>query len=206
MGYQTIIWDIDGTLLNTAEGLTEAYRYTIEKLNLSMKTNAEIRRFIGPIPQSVFSLQFGLDAAQAQRAADIFRERYKTRGLLKAHLYRGVTGVLDILKKRGLKQAVATNKRQDYALEICRHFQIDSYCGVILGTDNAGAKNKADLIKECLQILGNQNAIMIGDTEGDRTAAEEAGISFAGVNYGFGFQNVAGYAGAPFDILKMIER
>lgn len=125
---------------------------------------------------------------------------------MKATVYDGVYDVMESLRARGVKQAIATNKRQDYATEICEHFGFDKYCFPIIGADNDNKLTKADLIKKCLQTLNVTNlssAVMIGDTNGDKTAAETVDIDFIGVNYGFGFNNVAGYANTPPDILKL---
>ena len=207
MKYKTIVWDIDGTLLNTLEGLVAAYQYTIEQLNLPEKSYEEIATFIGPTPQTIFVSKFGLSEIEAQKAADVFRDRYKNVDLLKAEPYPNLLSVLESFSKMGYKQAVATNKRQDYAVDICKHFGIDKYCQPIYGTDNFNKLSKAELIKNCLkdlEVADNQVA-MIGDTVGDKTAAEQAGIDFIGVNYGFGFKNIKGYANSPADILDLLK-
>lgn len=206
MKYRLVIWDVDGTLLDTREGLTAAYQYTLNVLKLPPKTDEKIRSYIGPTPQTIFKTHFGLNDETAQQATDIFRERYKTHNLLKARVYDGVYGAMGSLRAHGAKQAVATNKRQDYATEICEHFGFDKYCFPIIGADNDNKLTKADLIKQCLQTLDTTDVstiVMIGDTQGDKTATEIVGIDFIGVNYGFGFNNVAGYANTPLDILKL---
>ena len=207
MKYRALVWDIDGTLLNTLEGLVAAYQYTIAKLNLPEKTYEEIATFIGPTPQTIFVSKFGLSEIEAQKAADIFRDRYKNVDLLKAKPYSDLLSVLEKLSGIGYKQAVATNKRQDYAVDICRHFGIDKYCRPIYGADNFNKLSKAELIKKCLNDLEvtNNQAVMIGDTLGDKTAAEQAGVDFIGVNYGFGFKNIEGYANSPSEILGLLK-
>lgn len=209
MKIKTVLWDVDGTLLNTREGLTAAYRYTIEQCQLPFKTDDELNLFIGPTPQTIFMTHFGLNEEDAQHAADIFRERYKSHDLLKAFLYPGVEDVLSSLEKAGIQQAVATNKRQDYATAICEHFGLDDYCSPIVGTDNGNKLTKADLIKKCLETLeisDPTSVVMIGDTEGDKQAAKAAGVQFLGVNYGFGFRNIPFYANSvEKEILTLLK-
>ena len=208
MRIKAVIWDVDGTLLNTQEGLAAAYRYTIEQCHLPSKTDEELGAFIGPTPQTIFMTHFGLNEENAQRAADIFRERYKSYDLLKAFLYPGVEDVLSSLDEAGIQQAIATNKRQDYATEICRHFGLDGYCDPIIGADNKNKLIKADLIRKCLEeleISDPSSVVMIGDTEGDKQAAKAAGVQFLGVNYGFGFRNVHGHANSSEEILTILE-
>ena len=205
MKYDLVIWDIDGTLLNTEEGLVSAYQCTIDKLHLPSKSVNEIKSFIGPVPQTVFIQQFAMTPDKAQNAANIFRDRYKNYDLLKAYPYDGILNVLQRIKSLGIKQAVATNKRQDYATDICRHFGIDKFCEPILGPDNVTSKTKAELIKDCILETKSQRAVMIGDTNSDKQAAEIAGIDFIGVNYGFGFDDVKDYADTSKDILRKLE-
>lgn len=205
MKYRLVIFDMDGTLLNTSEGIVSSYRYTIDFLNLPAKSDEEICSYIGPTPQTVFKTRFGLNDEPAQRAADIFRERYKTHDLFKATVYDGVYDVMEHLQRNGVKQAVATNKRQDYATEICQHFGFGKYCFPIVGADNENKLTKADLIRKCLETLNVTNlseAVMIGDTVGDKTAAETVGIDFIGVNYGFGFKDVKDYFEQAIDIIN----
>ena len=205
MKYDLVIWDIDGTLLNTEEGLVCSYQHTINKLNLPTKSVNEIKSFIGPIPQTVFINKFALTPDKAQEASDIFRNRYKNYDLLKAYPYEGILEVLQYIKSQSIKQAIATNKRQDYAIDICKYFCIDNFCNPILGPDNITSKTKADLIKDCIIATNAKKIVMIGDTNGDKQAAENAGVNFIGVNYGFGFGNIDGYANIPSEILKKLE-
>ena len=207
MKYRALVWDIDGTSLNTLKGLVAAYQYTIEQLNLPEKSYEEIATFIGPTPQTIFVSKFGLSEIEAQKVADVFRDRYKNVDLLKAEPYSNLLSVLESFSKMGYKQAVATNKRQDYAVDICKHFGIDKYCQPIYGADNFNKLSKAELIKNCLKDLevADNQAVMIGDTIGDKVAAEQAGVGFIGVNYGFGFNNVDGYANSPSEILDLLK-
>ena len=191
MKYCVVIWDIDGTLLDTSHGLVDAYKYTIHKLKLHKKSEQEIRSFIGPTPQEIFKTKFNMNQDQAQDATDIFRDHYKTHDLFKASVYDGIYDIMEFLYKSTVKQAIATNKRQDYATDICKYFNFDKFCFPILGTDKFSKTTKAELIVKCLEILkisDPSKAVMIGDTLGDELAAKTAGVDFVGVDYGFGFK------------------
>lgn len=198
--FDAIIWDIDGTLLDTAEGLVAAYRYCSKVLQLPQRSDAELKSYIGPVPQDIFRLKYGMDQLSAQYAADIFRSWYKQNGLRMAYLYEGIMEVLAMVP---VKQAIATNKRQDYAQEICDIFGISQHCYPILGADNESGSTKATLIRRCVQALGATQAVMIGDTEGDLKAAKDAEVAFLGVNYGYGFHGVEGYVNNVKDFIKL---
>lgn len=205
MKHTAVVWDVDGTLLNTREGVVSAAKYVLEHLKFDGALAGQVVVF--PKIKDAFKELFDMNEEQACRATVLFRERYKTRDLLKATVYDGVYDVMEALRARGVKQAVATNKRQDYATEICEHFGFDKYCFPIVGADNDNKLTKADLIKKCLQTLGvadASSAVMIGDTNGDKTAAETVGVDFIGVNYGFGFHGVAGYADGLAEVLNRV--
>ena len=191
MNYSTVIWDIDGTLINSKEGLVSSYHYTIDKLNLEKKTDKELASYIGPTPQTNFLTHFNMDKISAQAAADIFREHYKTKDLFKAYVYDGIDYILENLKKSDIHQAIATNKREDYAIDIIKHFGLDKYFDTIHGADNNNKLTKKDLINNCLSDLNTrpEETIFIGDSASDGLAAAEAGCQFIAVTYGFGFKN-----------------
>ena len=138
----------------------------------------------------------------------MFRQRYKDHELFKACLYPGIEEVMCTMQESGLKQAIATFKREDYALNICRHFQFDRYCKPIFGADNENKLTKADIIAKCLTahaIDDVADAVMIGDMDSDKNAAEKLGVDFIGVNYGFGFKDNENYAYNSGEILKKLN-
>lgn len=204
MKYQLVIYDIDGTLLDTSEGVVDTYKYIIGFLGLKQMNDAELVRLNGPVSQVVFSEYFHLRGEHIQHATDLYREYYLKNNLYKASLYDGIKELLKTVQDGGVKQAVATNKRQDIAEAVCTHFGISSYLHPIIGQDNVPTRTKADILKECLQESNPRCAVMVGDTEGDRQAAEEVGVNFIGVNYGYGFRNITGYANTPRDVLSII--
>lgn len=209
MKHSYVIWDIDGTLLNTREGVVSAAAYTLERLGHSPVKATDVVSF--PKIKDAFLQMFEMTEEQAQTATDLFRDRYKEHDLLKAVPYDGIYDVMNYLRENNVKQAIATNKRQDYATQICVHFGFDQYCYPIYGTDRDGRLTKDKLIQACLEwwkgtdpaITASQVA-MIGDTIGDKEAAEKAEVGFIGVNYGFGFSNVDGYAFTPNELRELL--
>ena len=95
------------------------------------------------------------------------------------------------LCKRGIRPAVATYKREDYALTLLRHFGFDRYTDVMFGGDHENKLKKKDIIEKCMTVTGvpKERAVMIGDTAFDAIGAEGMGVDFLGVTYGFGFEN-----------------
>ncbi len=208
MIYTTVIWDVDGTLLDTHKGVINAVNTVLLGNGFTFLAKKEECILVGtPKIADFFKKHCKVSDEQALALSRQYREEYKSRHLFEATPYDGVYDVMESLRARGVKQAIATNKRQDYATEICEHFGFDKYCFPIVGADNDNKLTKADLIKQCMQTLNVadlSSAVMIGDTNGDKNAAETVGVGFIGVNYGFGFSGVEGYADAPEKIKEMI--
>ena len=187
-----VIFDVDGTILDTAEGILSAVRYTIQELGLAELSEDVIKTFIGPPIQDSFAKAYQIeDTQRLQELARVFRDRYKDFDLLKASSYDGIYKVFERLLKAGIKPAIATYKREDYAHIILRHFGFDQYTNILYGADHENKLKKKDIIQKCLDTYGSlsvDKAIMIGDTDNDAIAAKQLGMDFLGVTYGFGFK------------------
>lgn len=190
--YKMVIFDVDGTLLDTTEGITNAVRFTIKEEGLPELSEEVLKTFIGPPIQDSFEKAYGIEDKQyLQKLAGIFRGRYKDFELLKAYPYEGIYEVFDILSAAGIKPAIATYKREDYARIIMHHFGFDKYTDIIFGADHENKLKKKDIISKCLETysrLPAEAAIMVGDTIHDAMAAGQLGMDFLGVTYGFGFR------------------
>lgn len=211
--YEIAVFDVDGTLLDTTEGVLAAVRYTIEKMGFKPLSAAQLLSFIGPPIQDSFAKAYRLEGVILQEIATCFRNRYKDYELMKAAPYEGIYEVFDVLKEKGVKLAVATYKRQDYAEAILKHFGFDRYTRILYGADHENKLKKVDIIEKCMTDLGVAdygNAVMIGDSSHDAVGAHKIGMDFIGVTYGFDFKTPAdvavfpsvGAACTPKEILK----
>lgn len=207
MSIKLVVFDLDGTLLDTSEGIISAVNHTIKRNGLKELDKKELLSFIGPPIQDSFKRTYGLNDREVQKLAEQFRERYKNHDLLKAKPYEDIYCLMDDLVANGYKIAVATYKREDYALDILRHFDFDKYAVVMHGADGLNVLKKKDIIKMCIKETGisRDDTVYIGDTKSDRDAALEAGTEFIGVNYGFGFKKVDGYADKPMDLSAIVR-
>ena len=190
--YKAVLFDLDGTLLDTSIGILESVQFTIAHLNLKSLPEKVLHRFVGPPVQDSFVREFGFSIEDAQRAADIFRNYYKNFGLLKASIYEGILDFLVFLRKEGYKVAVATYKRHDYAISLLDSFGVSTLCNVVNGADNNNVLKKSDIVLKCIEDLGIKNfneCVLIGDTDHDAVGAQQVGIDFIGVTYGFGFKS-----------------
>jgi len=189
--YSLVIFDVDGTLLDTSTGLLNAVKYTIRKFNMPTVSDNVLRSFIGPPVHDSFARTYNLSGDKLLQMVEVFRDRYKNCDLLNAHPYDGIFDVLDWLRANDIRIAIATYKREDYAVSLLRHFHFDEYADVIHGADADNKLKKADIIQLCIDELGvhpQDSILMIGDTDNDAVGAEKLGIDFLAVSYGFGFR------------------
>lgn len=212
--YQMIIFDVDGTLLDTTEGIVQAVQYAILQKKLPNINSNAIREFIGPPIQNSFHKFYGLEGKELQEISEIFRNYYKEHSLLLAKPYEKIFDLLDQLKRHGKMIAVATYKREDYARKLLKYFGFDSYSSLLYGADNENKLKKADIINKCIEktnIHDRETVLMVGDSEHDASGAENAGIDFLGVAYGFGYKNKKevlknGYAiGACETVMELLD-
>jgi len=187
---RNVIFDLDGTLLDTTEGILESAAYAAKQLGYPELPRETMLKFIGPPIQRSFTEHYGATAEQAQAAANVFREYYKTQALLKARPYDGIFALCETLQGNGIRMAVATYKREDYAVELLKHFGFDRYCDPMHGADNNNVLKKEDIVDLCMREMGAGKAecVLIGDTEHDAAGALKAGIPFLAVTYGFGYK------------------
>ncbi len=213
--YDLAIFDLDGTLLNTAKGIEAALWHTLKELSHTVPSETSLTAYIGPPIEQAFSDLAGLEGDALHAAANRFRVRYSTHDLLKATPYSGIFDFLRGIRALGMKTAVATLKREEYALRLLHHFGFHNYFDVMHGSDNEGYLKKKDVIGLCIKECGiyePRRTVMIGDTSEDARGAAEAGVDFIAVTYGFGFQTTKdalphapiGIARTPMEILHFL--
>ncbi len=213
MSKNLVIFDLDGTLMDTSSGILQAVRDTISEHGMPALTEEKIRTFIGPPIQWSFEAQYGISKEEALGMADTFRALYSTKHLLGAVPYSGIYDLLKAINERGIKSAIATYKREDYALRLLKHFHFDDYTDIMYGGDNDGMLKKKDIIQKCIDTAGISNleeVVMVGDTLHDSNGARELGVDFIGVSFGFGFhgddaKGITNMANTPKEILNFIQ-
>lgn len=185
----TILFDLDGTLVNTEEGVDKSVRYTLEKYGMEAPDRDTIRRFIGPLLADSFQREYGFSEEKAREADMIFRERYETIGLFECELFPGVEEALKTLKDKGYRLSVASSKEEVPCRRILERLGIARYFDLICGArvkENIG--EKVEVLNDAIKRLGisdKKEAVLIGDSRYDARGAGEAGIDCVGVSYGF---------------------
>lgn len=186
--WRGILFDLDGTLMDTAEGILASIRYTTETLGYEPLSEDVMRTFIGPPVRNSLQRTYHLSDEEADKANEIFRNRYKDHDVLLADAYDGIMDLLKELKAQGYLVGIATLKREDYAKKLLDHYHISDYCDTICGGDFEGKFLKADVLNLCLERLGltREEAVLVGDTASDGNGARIVGTDFIAVTFGFG--------------------
>ncbi len=184
-----ILFDLDGTLTDSMEGVLRSAQYMQEKMGMRVWSFEELRFMVGPPLIESFTKEFGMELKKAEEGIEVFRERYSTIGLFENKVFPGIVEMLEALKAKGKRMAVATSKKEDLAIRILEHFDIAKYMEVIGGDmREAGRDNKAKVIDYVLETMGAENGdvIMVGDRKFDIEGAHSIGIPCIAVEWGYG--------------------
>ena len=197
---QTVLFDLDGTLVDPAVGITHSIQQALSKLGQPVLPQADLLQYIGPpLRQSFATLLRTTDSTLVERAMTLYRERYATVGLLENDLYPGIPALLAQLHEQPLQLFLATAKPHVYARRILAHIGLESYFAGIYGSELDGRhENKGDLLAYLLatEQLDAAATVMVGDREHDIRAARQNGLRSIGVTYGYGSVEELQAAGA----------
>lgn len=141
MKIHTILFDLDGTLTDSGEGIMNAVRYTLERYEKEA-TEEELRSFIGPPLQTQFEQFLKVSEEEGKRAVSIYREYYTKRGIYENKVYPGIPDVLKQLKQAGFRLCIATSKPEKFAVQIAEHFNFAQYFDRIGGALMDGNRTK----------------------------------------------------------------
>ena len=209
--FSTILFDLDGTLTDNGEGITNSVAYALKKFGITPPPREELNKFIGPPLREYFAQNY-VGEDKADLAVEYYREYFAPHGIFENVVYDGIPELLATLRSMGCTLAVATSKPEIFAEKIAIHFDLAKYFAVIAGSDMEGTRiKKADVINYCLQRLNNPDPntiLMVGDREHDILGAKTVGLPAIGVTYGYGSRQELEQAGAlsvintPLDLLK----
>lgn len=186
-----IIFDLDGTLLDTSEGIMYCYRSTGEALNLKKNEVDNAKCVIGGPLRDGFERLYEIESDETLcRAIETYRKLYKSDGIKKFKPYDGIKEMLSTLKDNGCLLAVATLKLESYAKQMLESAGLSEYFDIICGWDGTDGCTKAVILTKVMCELKTMksNAILVGDSVYDAKGADVAGIDFLGVTYGFGIK------------------
>lgn len=191
MRYDILLWDLDGTLTDSKEGITRSVQYALNRLNYPIPEADDLEWIIGPpLKDSFRTLLKTTDEALLNEAILIYRERFQEIGLYENLVYPGIPELLFQLKENGCKHFLATSKPRIFAEKILRHFLLEQYFDDIMGSElNGQLVEKETIIGEVLKNIPRDslpNTVMIGDRKYDVYGARANHIDVIAVGYGYG--------------------
>jgi len=203
---RNLLFDLDGTLTDPAEGITNSLIYALERFGITAERES-LYRFIGPPLRETFMKHFNFSPEGAEEAVACYREYFEKRGMFENSLYPGMAVLLEFFKDKGIIMGVATSKPEPYARQIVKHFGLSAYFSFVAGSGMDGSMtSKTELIAYILKNFGLSplETMMIGDRSYDIEGAVANGLVSAGVTWGFSEEGELEAAGAEF-IVKGID-
>lgn len=197
--YQTIFFDLDGTLTASGPGIARSVAYALSKWNIKVEDYSELYAFVGPPLAESFVKYYGFTPEQCKKGIEYYREYYVGKGMFENTVYPGIGELAACLKDAGRKLVVATSKPEQYAVQIMEHFGLAQYFDRIAGASmDENRVEKADVLRYAIEAGGYDpsRAVMVGDRENDVRGARENGLPCIGVLYGYGSREELVKAGA----------
>lgn len=209
--FDLILFDLDGTMTDSSEGITKCVKYSLSKYGIEEKEPANLRRFIGPPLIDSFMNFYGFSREDAIRARNIFNERYQPIGWKENVPYTGIESVLEELIKSGKMLGIATSKPENVTDRVLEYFDLKKYFSVICAAPNNGiGGEKAGRVRAALEeakALGckAEHPVMVGDTKFDVLGAHECNVPCVGVTWGFATEGEFEQCGTEYVVDTMDE-
>lgn len=200
--YKLILFDLDGTLTDSKDGIINCVKYALESFGINENDEKKLFRFIGPPLYDSFRGIYGFSHNDAVRAVEKYRERFTDTGIFENSIYSDTVKSLRLLKNHGKTLALATSKPFVYAERILKYFEINDFFDFASGAEPDGSLGyKDEVIKKVLNEANTfplSETVIIGDRENDVQGAKKCGISCIGLRRGYAAENELESAGADY--------
>ncbi len=207
--FVAVLFDLDGTLTDPGEGITNSVAYALNKFGIEVSDKRELYKFIGPPLKDSFMKYYGFDEEGSEKAISRYREYFRDTGIFENQVYEGVEDMLRSLHADGKRLILATSKPEEFAVRILEHFGLSKYFDVVAGASmDSSRSKKGDVIAYAISLcedFDKDTAVMIGDREHDIIGAKENGLKSIGVLYGYGSEDELKTAGADYIVSSPIE-
>ncbi len=200
--YNYYLFDFDGTLCDTTEGIFNSVIYSLRCFGIEEDNREKLRFFVGPPLFESYKTLYGVSDDEAKYLIEKYRERYRVKAAEGSALYDGIREMLEKLKAKGKKIAIASSKPEIFVKEISDYHNISQYYDFISAEQlNKNHSSKEELINTCLDFFDNppkESVLMVGDRFYDIDGAKAVGVDSAGAIYGFGTEEELRNAGATY--------
>lgn len=212
--YDYVLFDFDGTLSQSAEGVRFSLEKTVEKMGRIVPDLSDYSKYLGPPLVNTLKNICGFNDEECKKGMELYKHFYETEGIKKNYIYVGMEQVLKELKENNIILGVCSSKLEPFVKKACDIIGITEYFDAICGSSQDGSrKEKEDLIPYAVNCLGGKisdRIVLVGDTYFDAQGARLTGIDFIGASYGYGEkepmlnQGAKLFASSPAEILKFI--
>jgi phosphoglycolate phosphatase len=192
MTYTAVLFDLDGTIVDSAPGIFHCFEHTFRMLHRDAPSREIMRPFLGPPLEETFRDSIGLTGDDLDRAVAIYRAEYAAGGAITAELYPGVVDVIRAVRRAGIPVALATSKVESGVRMVLRHFGLVEDFDVLgTATDDDTRSSKADVVRFALDQLDEAGAdisrvVLVGDRIHDVEGAATHGVESFLVSWGYG--------------------
>lgn len=190
MAIKAVLFDLDGTLIDSSEGITKSAQYALRRFGIEEPDLGKLKKFIGPPLGESFMKYYGFSEAQAKEAVKVYRERYNVKGIYECRLYSGVKGCLERLKAEGYRIGLASSKPEISCRRILEYLGILTLFDEVTGATMDGRiAKKKEVLQESFRRWGDmpkEEMVLVGDTGFDIEGANQVGIPSIAVSFGFG--------------------
>lgn len=216
MKYSHILFDLDGTLIDSKDSIRCSFEYALKKMNVPNPEISDVNSLIGPPMLTTFQDVYGFSLKEARKGCEFYLEEYVLNGqMYRAQLYKDVKETVDVLYQKGCFLGVATTKNETNARKIIESLKLNIEIAKVYGTYNDGTRSsKKEIITNLLEdndVIDLADVLMVGDRHYDIIGAKEVGIDSVGVTYGCGSEDELRQAGATHliasfnELLEIIE-
>lgn len=207
--YDYVLFDFDGTLSQSAEGVRLSLEKAIAKMDKPVPDLSDYSKYLGPPLVNTFKDLCGFSEDECEKGVEIYKAFYRTEGIKKNFLYEGIEDVLKALNENNIPISVCSSKYELFVEKACDILGITEYFNAVCGSSKDGSrKEKADLIPYAVNRLGGKmtdRIVLIGDTYFDTVGARETGVDFIGAAYGYGEKSLMEKQGAKIFVNKPLE-
>ncbi|MDP9736252.1 HAD hydrolase-like protein [Curtobacterium sp. 260] len=212
--YTAILFDLDGTISDSAPGILESMTHTFRTVGVPVPDHATLMSFVGPPIMDTFRTAMGMDDGGAERTLAVYREHYLSHGALDSAMFTGMDVVLRTLHEAGLPMSTATSKPETPATVILDHYGLTGYFDFVTGaSDDEVRSAKADVVAEALRRLEEaghdvSRPVLVGDRLHDVEGARVHGVPVVFAEWGYGSpaeaEGTVARAATPLDLLPIL--
>ena len=213
--YDYVIFDFDGTVADTGEGILKSLQYSFEQMGREVPDLSDLKKFIGPPIHYSFVTFYGVSENEVEQYIKKYRERYKKIGIYECFVYDGMLETLKTLRKNGVKLGIASSKPIKLVYDVMEYLRLTEYFDAVVGTqfDDSNHPGKTDLVLQSMEKLEDSDksrTLMVGDRFFDIDGAAGAGVDSVGVTYGYGSReefmehNATYIVDSPKEILNIV--